>query len=82
MKSNTKSSITLPPSELELVNSLKKRLHAKSKVEVIRKGLQLLKESTDRQALRNAYKKASEATRGTLQDELDELDALSGEGLD
>lgn len=72
----------MPPSELELVNSLKKRLHAKSKVEVIRKGLQLLKESTDRQALRNAYKKASEATRGTLQDELDELDALSGEGLD
>jgi len=82
MKSNTKSSITLPPSELELVNLLKKRLHAKSKVEVIRKGLQLLKESTDRQALRNAYRKASEATRGSLQDELDELDTLSDEGLD
>ena len=81
MKINTKSSITLPASELELVVGLMKTLKAKSKVEVIRRVLQLLKETTDRKALRASYKRASEATRGTLSDELEDLDGLSSEGL-
>jgi hypothetical protein len=82
MKNNTKSSITLPPNELELVLKLMKTLKAKSKVEVIRKGLALLQEVTERKSLRAAFKKASEATRATLLDELADLDALSDEGLD
>ncbi len=81
MKNNTKSSITLPVSELELVTDLMKTLKAKSKVEVIRLGLKLLKETTDRKSLRASYKKASEATRETLQNELDDFDDLTGEGL-
>ncbi|PWU19635.1 MAG: hypothetical protein C5B49_05410 [Bdellovibrio sp.] len=82
MKNNTKSSITLPAPELELVIDLMKTLKAKSKVEVIRRGLTLLKETTDRKSLRDSFKKASEATRGTIQSELDDLNALTSEGLD
>lgn len=82
MKSNIKSSITLPASELKLVLSLQARLKAKSKVEVVRRGLRLLQETTDREALREAYKQASLATRGSLALEMAELDALAGEGLD
>ena len=82
MKTNTKSSITLPAPELELVHDLMKALKAKTKVEVIRRGLALLKEATDRKSLRAAFKHASEATRGVIQSELDELDALTDEGLD
>jgi len=40
MKTNTKSSITLPPDELKLVVRLKAMLKAKSKVEVVRRGIQ------------------------------------------
>jgi hypothetical protein len=82
MKSNTKSSITLPPAELELVEALQARLGAKSKVEVVRRGLRLLKESTDRDSLRAAYRTASAATRGSLTAEIEELDPLVAEGLD
>lgn len=82
MKSNTKSSITLPADELKLVKKLKGRLRAKTNVEVIRRGLKLLDETTEREALRDAYRRASRATRSTLASELDELDGLSGEGLD
>ena len=82
MKSNTKSSITLPAGELKLVLALQARLKAKSKVEVVRRGLRLLQETTDRQALREAYKRASVATRGSLAREMAELDPLAGEGLD
>lgn len=82
MKSNTKSSITLPPAELELVEELQARLGAKSKVEVVRRGLRLLKESTDRDSLRAAYRTASAATRGSLPAEIEELDLLVAEGLD
>jgi Arc/MetJ-type ribon-helix-helix transcriptional regulator len=82
MKSNTKSSITLPPEELRLVVSLQARLKAKSKVEVVRRGLRLLQETTDRDRLREAYRRASLATRKSLSQELKELDALAGEGLD
>lgn len=81
MKSNTKSSVTLPPEELRLVVELQERLGAKSKVEVVRRGLRLLQEATDRDALREAYRKASRATRSSVEAELDELDELTGEGL-
>lgn len=82
MKSNTsKSSITLPPDELKLVNGLMKTLGAKSKVEVIRRGLRLLKETTDRQELRKAYLTASESTRESLQGEMSELEPWDQDGI-
>ena len=82
MKSNAKSSITLPPAEVKLVKDLKKKLKAKSNVEVVRRGLKLLKEQTDRDLLRRAYESASHQVADALRDELDELDHLAGEGLD
>ncbi len=82
MRSNTKSSITLPPAELALVEELQARLGAKTKVEVVRRGLRLLKEAADRDALRKAYRTASAATRGDLPVELAELDQLVVDGLD
>ena len=82
MKSNTKSSITLPPEELKLVVSLQAKLKAKSKVEVVRRGLRLLQEVTDRESLRAAYRRASLATRAALSEELTQLDHLASEGLD
>jgi Arc/MetJ-type ribon-helix-helix transcriptional regulator len=82
MKSNAKSSVTLPANELRLVNSLKKKLGAKSKVDVIRQGLRLLSERTDREELRQAYARAAEQVRGSTSEELDELDELSSEGLE
>lgn len=82
MKSNTKSSITLPPEELKLVVSLQARLGAKSKVEVVRRGLRLLQETTERARMREAYRRASLSTRHALTKELKELDPLVAEGLD
>ncbi len=82
MKSNTKSSITLPPAELRLVVALQTKLGAKSKVEVVRRGLRLLQEATERKRLRAAYRRASRATRGMLSLEMKELDGLAAEGLD
>ena len=81
MRSNTKSSITLPPEELRMVMSLQAKLQAKSKVEVVRRGLQLLREVTERDALRDAYRRAAGVTRASLSQELDDLDHLAGEGL-
>ena len=81
MRSNTKSSITLPAEELKLVLSLQTRLKARTKVEVVRRGLRLLAETTDRERLREAYRQASLATRRSLARELKELDALTSEGL-
>ncbi len=82
MKSNTKSSITLPVEERKLVTALKKRLGLKSNVEVVRRGLRLLKETTDRLALKEAYRKASAAGRQSTLDEIAALDHLAGEGID
>jgi hypothetical protein len=82
MKQNAKSSITLPPEELKLVESLRSKLGAKSKVEVVRRGLRLLKEATDRATLREEFRKASRATRAALGKELRELDHLADEGLE
>lgn len=81
MKVNTKSSITLPPEELKLVVSLQAKLGAKTKVEVVRRGLRLLQDVTDRERLREAYRRASLATRKALAEELEELDSLASEGL-
>ncbi len=82
MKTNTKSSITLPPNELKLVVFLQTKLKAKTKVEVVRRGLRLLLEATDRESLREAYRRASKATRASSSAEIAELDALADEGLD
>lgn len=82
MKSNAKSSITLPPAELRTVEKLRGRLRAKTKVEVIRRALRLLDETTDREHLRIAYRKASLATREATRKELEELDHLAGENID
>jgi Arc/MetJ-type ribon-helix-helix transcriptional regulator len=82
MKSNTKSSITLPPGELRVVEELRRRLGARTKVEVVRRGLRLLKETTDREELRRAYLAASRVTRKSTVQELEELDRLAAEGLD
>jgi hypothetical protein len=77
-----KSSITLPADELRLVASLKERLGLKSSVEVVRRGLRLLRDATDRRALQQAYRTASRATRAGLAPELEALDHLAGEGID
>lgn len=82
MKPNTKSSITLPPAEVRLVEELMRRTGAKSKVEVIRLGLRQLKETTDRRMLKEAYQAAARATRAVTALELADLDSLSGEGVD
>lgn len=82
MTFHTKSSITLPPAELKLVVALQAKLKAKTKVEVVRRGLRMLQEETDREALRDAYRKASLATRASLGEELPELDQLVAEGLE
>jgi hypothetical protein len=82
MKSQTKSSITLPPEELKLVVSLQARLKAKSKVEVVRRGLRLLDETTERARLREAYRRASLATRASLAKDVADLEGLAGEGLE
>ena len=74
MKSNTKSSITLPPGELKLVLKLQKQLKARSKVEVVRLGLQMLNDATEREMLRDAFRKASVATRKSLGLEMKDVD--------
>jgi Arc/MetJ-type ribon-helix-helix transcriptional regulator len=81
MRVNIKSSITLPPEELRMVQALQAKLKAKSKVEVVRRGLRLLRDATEREALRQAYRQASRATRASLSRELGELDHLADEGL-
>lgn len=64
-----------------MVVALQAKLKAKSKVEVVRRGLRLLRDATERDALREAYRQASRATRASLAYELRELDHLAGEGL-
>ena len=81
MKSNTKSSITLPVEELRLVRSLKAKLKIRTNVEVVRRGLRLLQATTDRAELQEAYRRASKAVRAATRKEIAELDQLSGEGL-
>ena len=82
MKSNTKSSVTLPAEEVALVEKLRKRLGAKTKVEVIRRGLRLLRDQTDRERLRAAYERAAAELRDVTVTELSDLEGLVDEGLD
>jgi hypothetical protein len=49
--------------ELRLVLDLQKKLKAKTKIEVVRRGLRLLEEVTERDRLRQAYRNASLAVR-------------------
>lgn len=72
----------VPYEEVQLVNRLKKRLGAKSNVEVIRRGLYLLRDTTEREALRQSYARAARDVRAITASELAELDHLSSEGLD
>ena len=64
-----------------MVVALQAKLKARSKVEVVRRGLRLLHEVTERDALRDAYRRASRATRTSLSREIEELDHLAAEGL-
>jgi hypothetical protein len=82
MRSNTKSSITLPAQELALVLRLKRKLGVKTNVEVMRRGLYLLRDSVDREELRARYREASKAVRRSTLEEVKELDPLASEGLD
>ena len=82
MSTNATSSVTLLQEELRLVRALKSRLKLKSNVEVIRRGLRLLDETTDRRILKEAYRVASRATRRSTTKEIRELDHLAGEGVD
>ncbi len=79
MKKNTKSSITLPAEELALVVRLMKQLGAKSKVDVIRRGLRLLRDSTEREQLRAAYAEAARKVRDITNQELKDLDHLNAD---
>lgn len=82
MKVSARSSITLPADEVALVERLRRRVGAKTNVAVVRRALRLLEVTTDREQLRQAYRAASLATRGSLAHELAELDHLAAEGMD
>lgn len=82
MKTNTKSSVTLPRETFALVKKLRRQLGAKSNVEVVRQGLYLLEERADREALRRAYREAAKAARTVTEQELEEIDHLAAEGME
>ena len=82
MKLNARTSITLPAEDVALIERLKHRVGAKTKVAVVRRALRLLETTTDRDQLRSAYREASNATRESLAHEMADLDHLAGEGLD
>jgi len=83
MKKNTvkKSSITLPPDELAIVEQLLKKLNAKSKVDVIRRALHLLREVTETKLIQEQFTAASLMVREANASDMNELDLLSGEGI-
>jgi predicted RNA methylase len=82
MKNNTKSSITLPAAELAVVEMLQKKLKIKKKVEVVRMGLKLLQESTDRETLREEFRRAAEAVAPDMEEILRDFSHLDSENLD
>jgi len=51
-------------------------------VAVVRAGLRLLEETTDREALRQSFRDASLAARGSSDRDLADLDHLASEGID
>ena len=81
-KGAVKSSITLPPRELEVVKKLKRQMQAKTYVEVIRTGLILLEDSMDRKALKENYRLAADRLRLSTLDEIADLEALGQDGLE
>lgn len=76
-----KSSFTLSLSELPLVNQLKKKLKLKSNTAVIRQALLELKIKLDRETLREQCRHAVKLVSTDLQDELNELNSLTNEGI-
>lgn len=78
---NVKSSITLPPAELAMVEDLMKRLKAPSKVDVIRQGLKLLQAKTKRELLAAEFKRASEINRPDTLQALKDWEPVVAEGL-
>ncbi len=84
MKRNTaaKSSFTLPPAEHARVLRLKRVLGARSNTDVIRRSLQILEETVSREALRARFRDAAKKVRRTTAEEVRDLDAVVGDGLD
>lgn len=82
VKTKVKSSVTLMPTEIDEIHSLMEQVGATSKVEVIRKGLKLLRESVDRESMREQFKLAAEKVKNSTSQELEDLDDLSNEGLE
>ena len=79
MRPGTRTHIFLSPEELRLVVALQAELGAKSRIEVVRRGLRLLKDTTDRESLREAYRRASAATRAAALSVSQELGHLAVE---
>jgi len=82
MKSNARSSITLPADEVARIERLRRRVGERTYVGVVRKALRLLEDTTDRAALQKAYAEASRRTRRSLSAEIESLDHLASEGLE
>jgi hypothetical protein len=57
------------------------KVKARTKVDVVRRGLRRFRDVKEREALRKAYRRASRATAASLSRELRELDHLAAEGL-
>ena len=57
-------------------------LNARSNTEVIRRSLNLLEEQVSRQELRRQFRDASARVRPSTLKELEELEPLTGDGLD
>lgn len=72
----------MPAEELKTVEVLRKKLKLRTKVEVVRRGLRLLRQMTEREELRQAYREASLAVRKSMAQELQELDHLAGETME
>jgi Arc/MetJ-type ribon-helix-helix transcriptional regulator len=79
---NVRSRVSLSGEEIALIERLRRRMDAKTNAAVVRRALRLLEETTDPDALRRAYERASLATRASLGSELAELDHLAGEGVE
>ncbi|MBI2346437.1 MAG: hypothetical protein HYV03_06070 [Deltaproteobacteria bacterium] len=76
-----KSSFSLPPQEVSLVNRLKKRLHVHTNTAVVRLALLDLQKKVEREELRKQFLEASQIVRTANRQEMVSLDRLAGEGL-
>jgi len=82
MKARAPIIIKLSAAELVEIARLKKILCVQSTIEIIRRGLKLLRDQTDRTQLRSAYREASLKVRKNTLIELEDLDDLTSEGLE